>query len=128
MSRASSFGDHLRLGELRVERLEQHHGRHAADGELARAIQEAAAVDVAVHVCVEQDQEFLVEISCRLALHVSLLSKGPTACRLHGYGLRPTATVYGYSIRRSAHGVYRVTHASGIATGSTRCVGVQPDV
>ena len=60
----------LRLGEPGVQGIEQHGGGHAADRELRGAIEKAAAVDVAVHVGVEQDQQVLVEVFCGLAFHL----------------------------------------------------------
>ena len=68
--------DLLGLGEARAERIEEHRGGHAADGVLGRALEEAAAVDVAVHVLVEEVQEFLVEIGRGLAIHVGVLRGG----------------------------------------------------
>ena len=57
------FGDLLRLGELRVQRVEHHRRGHAADGVLAGLVEEATAVERAVDVGVKQDQQFGIEIS-----------------------------------------------------------------
>jgi hypothetical protein len=51
-----------RPGIVRLEHLKERGCGHAADCELLRAIQEAAAVDPAVHVVVEQVDELLREI------------------------------------------------------------------
>ena len=48
--------DDLRLGELRAELIEQHRGGHAADGVLGGLVEEAAAVERAVDVGVEQNR------------------------------------------------------------------------
>ena len=71
--RLSSVRDLLRLGELRAQRVEQHRGGHAADREPGRPVEEAAAVDVAVHVGVEQIEQLLVEVVGGLSLHGVLL-------------------------------------------------------
>jgi hypothetical protein len=61
--------DLLRLGELRAQHVEQHAGRDAAHGELAGAVEKPAPVHVPVHVGVEEDQEFRIEVVCGLAFH-----------------------------------------------------------
>ena len=68
----------LRLGELRAELVEQHRGGHAADGELRGLVEKAAAVEPAVDVGVEQDQQFLVEIVGGLAIHGASPFEGRT--------------------------------------------------
>ena len=55
--------------ELRAELIEQHRGGHAADRVLGGLVEEAAAVERAVHVGVEQNEQFLVEIVSGLAFH-----------------------------------------------------------
>jgi hypothetical protein len=54
--------DLLAGGKVGAERRQQAGGRHAGPGEALCASQEAAAVDRAVHVGVEQDEQFLVEV------------------------------------------------------------------
>ena len=61
--------DDLRLRELRAELVEEHDRGHAADGKLGGLVEEAAPVQRAVDVGVEQNEQFLVEIVSRLALH-----------------------------------------------------------
>ena len=68
--RASSGAHDLRFGELRTELVEQHRRGHAADRELRGLVEEAPAVECAVHVGVEENQQFLIEIVGGLALHV----------------------------------------------------------
>ena len=63
--------DDLRLDELRAELVEQHRGGDAADGILGGLVQEAAAVERAVDVGVEQDEQFLVEIVSSLGAMIS---------------------------------------------------------
>jgi hypothetical protein len=63
------LGHDLGLGEPRVEHVEQHRRRDAADGELAGALEEAAAIDVAVNILVEQIQQLLIEVARLHALH-----------------------------------------------------------
>ena len=66
--------DDLRFGELRAELLEQHGGRDAADRVLGGLVEEPAAVERAVNVGVEENQQFLVEIVGGLPFHgLSLL-------------------------------------------------------
>ena len=68
--RLSSFGDLLRLGELRAQRVEQHRRRSSPPtANFAGAIEKAAAVDVAVHVLIEEIEQLLIEILRGLAFH-----------------------------------------------------------
>ena len=62
----------LRLEKLRTELIEQHRGGHAADGVLRRLIEEPTAVDRAVHVGVEKNQQFLIEIASGLSFHYAV--------------------------------------------------------
>ena len=61
--------DDLRLEELRAELIEQHRRGHPPDRVLGGLVEKAAAVDRAVHVGVEQDEQLLVEIMSGLAFH-----------------------------------------------------------
>ena len=61
--------DLLRGDEVRVERVEQHRRGDAADGELLGLVEKAAAIDGAVDVGVEQNEQIRVEIAGRLAFH-----------------------------------------------------------
>ena len=53
----------LGFGELGAQRFQQARGGHAADGELRRALEEAAAVERAVHVRVEELEHLRVKIA-----------------------------------------------------------------
>ena len=55
------------------EHIQQGGGGEAAHGELGRLVEELPALDDAVHVLVEQVQQFLVEITRLSALHDGLL-------------------------------------------------------
>jgi hypothetical protein len=67
--------DDLRLGELRAELVEQHRGRDATDRKLPGPVEEAAAIDRALHVRIQENQKLLVEIVSSLAFHVRLLAE-----------------------------------------------------
>ena len=56
------LGHLLRLGELRIQHVEQHHRGHAADRELGRAVEEGAPIDVPMHVVIEDGPELGIEI------------------------------------------------------------------
>ena len=76
--------DDLRLEELRAELIEQHRGGDAADRVLGGLVEKAAAVDRAVHVGVEQNQQFLVEVMGGLAFHSAFLLEPQPVDRLGG--------------------------------------------
>jgi hypothetical protein len=73
--------DLLGLGEARAQRLEEHRGGHSADRELGRLLEETAAIDVAVHVLVEEVEELLIEIGWGLPTHVATSG---VACNICG--------------------------------------------
>jgi hypothetical protein len=62
--------DDLRLDELRAQLIEQHGRGHAANGVPRGLVQEAAPVQGAVHVGVEQTEQFLIEVMSGFAFHV----------------------------------------------------------
>src|ERR1700680_326078 len=64
------LGDLLRPRVIRAEALPDGRGSHAAYRELFRAIQEFAAVDIAVNVTVKEVQQLLREIRGFLPVHV----------------------------------------------------------
>ena len=66
------LGDLLRPGVVGAEALPDRRGGQAADGELLRAIQEFAAVDVAVDILVEQVEQLLRVIGRFLSFHRKL--------------------------------------------------------
>src|SRR5690606_13483766 len=66
---------HLGRCEVGAECGEQAGCRESTHRELAGTIQKAAAVDVAVHVGVKQDQQFLIKISGCESVHASPLQK-----------------------------------------------------
>ena len=80
LSRLSSFGTCCASANFGLSDVEQHPGGHAADGELRRAIEKAAAIDGAVHVLVENQEQFLIEILRGLAFHVR--ASGGSECSL----------------------------------------------
>ena len=59
----------LRLGEPRAELLQQHGRGDAANRELRGLVEKAAAVERSVHVGIEEDEQFLVEIVGGLTNH-----------------------------------------------------------
>ena len=63
----------LRQRVVRREHIEQGGGGEAAYGELGRLVEKLPALDDAVHVLIEQIQQFLVEITRLSALHDGLL-------------------------------------------------------
>ena len=66
------FGHLLRPGVIGTEALPDRGSGQAADGEFLRAIQECAAVDIAVHVAVKKVQQLLRKIGRFLSFHVEL--------------------------------------------------------
>src|SRR5438105_1555360 len=50
------LGSLVGLGETRVQRIEEHGGRHAARGESGRPLEESPAIDQAVNVLIEEPQ------------------------------------------------------------------------
>ena len=66
----------MRLGESRIQRVEQHAGGHAADGELPGPVEESPAVEIPVDVLIEQVEQFLIENTRGLHFHVRLLREG----------------------------------------------------
>ena len=69
---ARIFGlDGLRFEKLRAELIEQNRSGDAADGVLGRFIEKPAAIDRAVNVGVEENEQFLVEIMSSLTFHVT---------------------------------------------------------
>ena len=79
------FGDDLCGGKVGAERGQQAGRRHATHGELGGAVEKTPPVQVAVHIGVKQDEQFLVEISSGEAGHgVSFATGGRSslpACR-----------------------------------------------
>ena len=73
--------DHLRFEKLRAELIEQHRGGDAADRILGRLVEKAPAIERAVHVGVEQRQQFLVEIMSRLPFHSALPNRSQSTHR-----------------------------------------------
>jgi len=65
-----------RPGVIRPQHLEERGGGQPADGEFLRAMQKPAAADRAMHVAVEQVQQPLREIRCRLSANRRLLWHG----------------------------------------------------
>ena len=73
----------LRFCELRAQRVQQHPGGHAPDGELAGAIEKSPPVDAAVHVLIKEIEELLIEVFRRLSFHEYLRMVGrPSRGRL----------------------------------------------
>ena len=68
-SRASSLATCCASANFGLSCVEQHRGGHAADGVLGGLVEEAAPVERAVHVRVEQDEHFGIEIGGGLAFH-----------------------------------------------------------
>src|SRR5438034_2172929 len=60
----------LGLRELGIQRVQQRRRGQSADGKPCGAIEEAATVDRAMNVLIEEVQEFLVEITRLLAVHI----------------------------------------------------------
>ena len=56
------LGNLLRPGVVRLQAFEEPGDRHSADGELAGAVEERAAIDVAVHVEVEEIEQLLRKV------------------------------------------------------------------
>jgi hypothetical protein len=63
------LGNLLRLGETRVQRIQEHGGRHAPCGEAGRPLEEPSAIDQAVNVLIEEPQDLWMEIRRPLPLH-----------------------------------------------------------
>ena len=69
--RLSFSGTCMRPGVIRPQHLEQRRRREPADGEFLRAVAEIAAINVAVHVTVEEIEQFLRKIGRLLSFHRS---------------------------------------------------------
>ena len=67
----------LGLGEAGVQGVEQHGGGDAAHGELGRALDEAATIEGAVDVRVEQDQQLGLKVLGSLRIHPSSIQRRP---------------------------------------------------
>ena len=72
----------LGLGEPGAQGVEQHGGGDAAHGELGRALEEAATVEGAVDVGVEQDQQLGVEVLGSLQVHPRSIHRRPGAAQV----------------------------------------------
>ena len=70
------FGHLLRPGVIGTEGLQDPEGGQAADGELLRAFQESAAVDIAMDIFIEKIEYFLRKIAGLHAVHMQLPSQG----------------------------------------------------
>ena len=94
--------------ELRAELLEQHHGCDTADGVLRRAVEKRTAVDSAVDVGIEQDEQVLIEVvGCLLRHRRRGLGAGTSELRQSTLGCRL------FRVRRPVSGHHRPCCATG---------------
>ena len=80
------FGHHLAHGKVGAQSRQQAHGRGATHGKLLGLFQKTTPVHQTVHIGIKQDQQFLVEVLCGLALHGGLQKRrqlSPLCFRLY---------------------------------------------